>query len=58
MVPLTRAVSGFSGIYKIIYKNSGNTMLSESINLEFNQKAMSFDSSSPAPISNSNVSIT
>ena len=47
IVPITPARPGFNAIYKLNYKNKGTTVLSGSVNLEFQDDKMDLISTSP-----------
>lgn len=53
MVPITRARPGFNSIYKIIYKNNGNTLQSGTVNLTFDSSILTLQSGSDVPSSQS-----
>jgi hypothetical protein len=56
IAPITPARPGFDAVYKIVYKNKGNLMLSQlyGINFFYNQNVMDFVAAS-TPISSSNI---
>jgi len=47
IVPVEEARPGFDTNYKLIYKNKGNTILTGSLNFQFNDDLMDFVSASP-----------
>lgn len=54
--PVTDARPGFDAVYKVIWRNKGNTTLSGSVTVNFNNSKMSFLSSSlPSTVSGNQV---
>lgn len=47
IIPVTLAQPGFDAVYKIVYKNKGNTTISGEINFDFMSDLMDFVSASP-----------
>ncbi|WP_294964004.1 T9SS type A sorting domain-containing protein [uncultured Flavobacterium sp.] len=53
LLPLEPARPGFNAVYKIVYKNKGNTMQSGSVNLNFDDAVLDFVSAKPIPLAQS-----
>ncbi|WP_179318414.1 DUF7619 domain-containing protein [Winogradskyella helgolandensis] len=49
LIPLNNAVSGFDADYKLIYKNKGTTILSDVIDLTFEDDVLNLTSADPLP---------
>ncbi|WP_394774073.1 T9SS type A sorting domain-containing protein [Flavobacterium sp.] len=53
LLPLEPARPGFNAVYKIVYKNKGNTTQSGSVNLSFEDAVLDFVIAKPIPVTHS-----
>ncbi|HEY0047372.1 MAG TPA: T9SS type A sorting domain-containing protein [Flavobacterium sp.] len=52
IVPIGVAVPGFEAIYRVLYKNKGNTSIAGGLTFSFNESTATFQSASTTPQSN------
>ncbi|GAB5565011.1 MAG: hypothetical protein Wins2KO_20740 [Winogradskyella sp.] len=50
IVPMTAAIPGFDGTYKIVYRNKGNTVLNGTIDFDFEENYMNLLSTTPIQV--------
>lgn len=53
LLPLEPARPGFNAVYKIVYKNKGNTIQSGSVSLNFEDAVLDFVIAKPTPVTHS-----